>query len=440
MMASMPNTDAGAAQYSFDEAYAFDRMLIDLKQQLTANTRQYSRASNMQQRNSAMRIAKPGSANNSPSSSGLQAARKATGYGIRPARPISWHPSSHRQAQQPFLFHQDSHATYHDEMMLASPHYQPPTPAVYSGYASPTESYSPRSPQLYFAHNSQKSMPAQHQQQPQALDYRPMPAMANYNTPSMEGYRLPDQCASHRPALGQHHNYFAVPTQQLTAPSSPTYFNGNDGSGGLFSPPGIIPSSPTAYSTDYQHSGPISTPDIPMQQRHDGLSTHPTFSSPTGGVPTLRYSASQLPRIYDDSTDDHHLQVEDRNAVGADEGDGDGEILYGLGLYDKPGSAHYHRQCRTTAAGGVKMVMARPAHGASRVPPGGAGVVRRRFGWEKGAAGSVGEGGDGAESGSEDGKAGLGMKLEEAWTPPASEDEEDGEEDGEGDADFFEEK
>jgi hypothetical protein len=100
-----------------------------------------------------------------------------------------------------------------------------------------------------------------------------------------------------------------------------------------------------------------------------------------------------------------------------EEDSGKGEILYGLGLYDKPGSAYYNRHCQNSATAGKRT--------GSRVPAGANEVARRRFGWERD------NGEEEEESGSEIGKgAGLGMKLEEAWTPPASDDE--GEEDGEG--------
>ena len=444
MMASMPNTDMGGAQHSFDEAYEFDRMLIDLKRQLSANTRQYSRAANTQQRvGNAMGICKPGSANNSPRSSGLQAGR--TQYTphrqvpeIRPARPVSWHPSSHHQGlqgQQPLFFHQGSHGVMppqfpacHDETILASPQYVPSTPGVYSGYASPTESYSPRSPQLYWRQSSQKhwSPPKlrvptqQQQQQPQALDFRSMPSISNYDTPGM-ACQLPDQSAPRMPTLEQYRDHPFLPTQQPTAPSSPTYFGSSNG-GGLVSPPGIARSSPTNYGsgslvsppgivvpsslTDYGGGGPISpTGILPMQE---DLPRQPTFPAPTGNTPPRRSSLlSQLPRIYYDNTDDSDME----------EDSGKGEILYGLGLYDKPGSAYYNRPCQNSATAGKRT--------GSRVPAGANDVVRRRFGWEKD------NGEEEEESGSEIGKgAGLGMKLEEAWTPPASDDE--GEEDGEG--------
>jgi len=70
------------------------------------------------------------------SNDGLQVPSRST-------RPVSWHPSSHQAAQQHYqttnpapTFDFTHHAQYMD---------LPPTPAVYSGYASPSSTFSPLS-------------------------------------------------------------------------------------------------------------------------------------------------------------------------------------------------------------------------------------------------------------------------------------------------------
>ncbi|KAJ4306379.1 hypothetical protein N0V88_001179 [Collariella sp. IMI 366227] len=167
-----------------------------------------------------MRIAKPGSANNSPRSSTLQSRRRTlVGDGFqarpqpqspamdqmympapasqtpsepfyeqqtRPARPLSWHPSS-QHAQQWLLPYQDTsfnptaypYPTYNDAEILGSLH-MPPTPAVYSGYTSPASSFSPLS-LPYSNFSSQPMCSPLNQPMPMQQQHQEVPALNNYS-------------------------------------------------------------------------------------------------------------------------------------------------------------------------------------------------------------------------------------------------------------------
>jgi len=65
----------------------------------------------------------------------------------RAARPVSWHPSSHLAHTQllPPAVPQYGLPPYHDMDLLAGFPQFPPTPAAYSGYTSPSSTFSPLS-------------------------------------------------------------------------------------------------------------------------------------------------------------------------------------------------------------------------------------------------------------------------------------------------------
>ncbi|KAK3359978.1 hypothetical protein B0T25DRAFT_534368 [Lasiosphaeria hispida] len=185
-------------------AAANDAMLDELSRQLVAaNSRRLSRGSGSQRMGNAARITKPGSANNSPRSSMLQSRRRTLiGESLqgrfhpqpvdinylptpaselpqepiyeretRPTRPVSWHPTSHMVHPQPYPQQQAmpyAFSQFNDAEIYASLQHLPPTPAVYSGYNSPSSSFSPLS-LPYSSHGSQqyysptnRSLPAQH--------------------------------------------------------------------------------------------------------------------------------------------------------------------------------------------------------------------------------------------------------------------------------------
>ncbi|KUJ22051.1 uncharacterized protein LY89DRAFT_576569 [Mollisia scopiformis] len=186
--------------------YTTVEMLLDdvSKQMASSNLSRYPRGPQGQRTGGSMRIVKPNSASNSPrGSAGLgrrrtvmndgayrrrlamleqQNAMAAGGFisndGLqvpaRSARPMSWHPASHL-APQP---------TYQQSYPLQTPEYQqqlqlfdmPPTPAVYSGYASPDSSFSPLSMPFNGYEQPQCSYPftaSTFQSQPQYLADQP---------------------------------------------------------------------------------------------------------------------------------------------------------------------------------------------------------------------------------------------------------------------------
>ncbi len=394
MMPSLfPANMVGVGHHSHGSggAYTVDAMLEELSRQLVGNTRRYSRTANGQQRpaGNAMRIAKPGSANNSPRSSTIQSRRRTLiGDGFRgglqtrspavdqmylptpgsetsngsfyerepstrPARPLSWHPST--QNVQQGLYHQDGgnsmmypYSAYNDAELLAGLQHFPPTPAVvYSGYASPADSFSPLSlPYSNFSSQpicSPLSQPIQtpqqqqqQQQQQQTPVFHPAPSYSPAaNSLSAMTY-LPPACAADDSSL----MWETYPAAN-TAPPTPEDF-----------------ACSLMGEQQPQHLSPMK-PE-PAQQAYQ-------------------------PLIHDDEIDDEP----------------EGEILYGMGLYDAPdqskGPAALHQSVVLSLLGGAR--------------------EQREV----------------VDSGK-----GLGLKLEDAWEPPASdeedddEEEEDEEEDGEG--------
>jgi hypothetical protein len=369
-------------------AYTIDAMFNELSRQLGGHTRRYSRAANGQQRaGNAMRITKPNSASNSPRSSTLQARRRTLigdafrgglqapspavhqaqlptpssapqdecFYGretSRPARPVSWHPSS-QDAQQSLYAQPDtnfySYSAYDDA--LASLQHFPPTPGPGSGYTSPMESFSPLSlPYSSFSSSQQQiyssmsqPVPAAHQQQAAAFSSATCSSdYAAVAAPSEIPY-LPLTHAADDTIAWDHHPDSTALFSRPTAPPTPEDF---------------------AYALD-----PNQVTETLAQQKQ----------------PTKPEAAQQAyqPLIHDDENDD----------------ESEGEILYGMGLYDAPGQvkeSSLHQSVVHSLLGGVR---------------------------------------DNKEE--EDTGKGLGLKLEDAWEPPASEDEneEDNDEDNDEDDD-----
>ncbi|KAK4457758.1 hypothetical protein QBC42DRAFT_33987 [Cladorrhinum samala] len=353
--------------------YSVDNMLTELSRQLVANTKRHSNSHQQWHCNSnAMRISKPGSANNSPRSA-MKHSRRRTLIGegfnglyqqqqpqqqqqqqavdatylptpasemhcepvykrdTRAARPVSWHPSHNSQA-----YHQQPVASYPsctEAEILASFQQLPPTPAVYSGYTSPTESFSP----LSLPYSGFSSQPVYSPQEPQLPLPQPQQAQlfgsapsANYNTPS---------------------SVSDIPYQPATRVADSLAWD-------LYS---------TSSAMLNQHTAPPTPEDLPC---------------------SLPLSLDQTP-VKAEPVAEVQVQVQEE----LNEDEDEGEILYGLGLYDPPtspkaDSMDLHRSTIFSLLGGAE-------------PP----VPK-----------------------------GLGLKLEEAWEPPVSEDD-DEEEDGENDED-----
>ncbi|KAL2023917.1 hypothetical protein VTK56DRAFT_694 [Thermocarpiscus australiensis] len=391
-------------------AYAVDTILNELSRELVVNGRRYSRGSSGQLRlGSAMRVSKPGSANNSPRSSALPSKRRTwigdgspgkpypqypamnptylptpasespgeTFYerGIRPARPVSWHPSSLHNSQQTRFYQQGSssvcypYSAYDDGEILAGLQHLPPTPAVCSGYTSPAESFSPLSlPYSSFGSEEPCCPPnqpvrAQRQQPKQAPPFHPTPG-ATYDpagTISQVPY-LPALRVAGDPMAWESNPARSAMVNRPTAPPTPEDFACN-----------LLPNH-AAY------------PEI-------GTTVQQEKAHEKGAV-----ARSYQPLIHTGEDQDW------------DNGKDEGEILYGLGLYDPPDhSKAVFGDGEDPTLGLLHQSTIFPLLGARDADRG-----RLR------------------EEESETGR-GLGLKLEDAWEPPASEDE--GEQDQDDDDD-----
>jgi hypothetical protein len=379
MMPSLLTTGVGAPyNHASSNAYAVDSMLNELARQLASNTRRYSRTSNSHQRTgSAMKISKPGSANNSPRSTTIQARRRTLIGGLhtqspaleqplqqqpspaetpfestrarsnttRAPRPVSWHPSSSQQS----LFFQDStsntmmlpYSAYELEALATLSPY-PPTPMVYSGYASPVESFSPLS--LPYSNFSQpmcspmsQPLPTP-QQQPQQVQQQPSP------------YTIP--CSANYASGGLLSEAPCLPPPQVA----------DDG---------LCWDSYVASTTSFNRPTAPPTPDdfvcsvVPKEQQHEFQQQQTELAEQSKQEQAPTQQPCQ-PAIHDDEADEEE----------------EGEILYGMGLYDTPD--HSKGSVVLSLLGGAR---------------------------DEGDTGK-----------------GLGLKLEDAWEPPASDDEEEEEE------------
>ncbi|KAK4181450.1 hypothetical protein QBC36DRAFT_175235 [Triangularia setosa] len=378
MMPTMPNAHMGGVlprQLSHHQVpqmhqqhldYPVDSALLNELSRQLGSTKRYSQHPQpcAQRPNNAMRISKPGSANNSPRSSMLSRRRTLIGDGfqgrfppqqqqqsvdstylptpasdisnesfygqeVRRARPVSWHPSPQYSAQTPLYPPQTSsmlcspYPAYSEAEIMATMHQLPPTPAVYSGYTSPAEGFSPLSLPYSSFSSQQPVYSPQVQAQQQAPIYRPAPPVTT-ETMGWNAY----------PSAGPtHSNTMMMPVQRHTAPPTPEDFA---------CPP-------------------------PLNLNNYG-------------------SLETTPSKVDSMVSAQVVQVQE------DEDEEEGEILYGMGLYDPPNHSQQdvHRSTIFSLLGGLAP--------------------------------------------SADENKGLGLKLEESWEPPVSDDEdEEEEEDGEGD-------
>lgn len=246
----------------------------------------------------------------------------------RSARPFSWHPPSeyihqpepqlllHPQAQYQLPTSQYPVYSYADSDYFLSNHQLPPTPAVYSGYTSPTSALSPLSlPTTGF------------EQQP--LQYFPQASWATMP-------ELSPPAPGPAPMVGR-----------------------------------LVRSSTGTGSDGYSEVTPPSTVDS-----WNSFASHGFTSSTAPPTPEDFAQAPQTePRLQSEESIPYHpLEGEE---------DDKGEILYGMGLYDtpeKPVDAHleYHRSTISSLLGS-SFTCPEPT--------------------------------------------GKGLKLEDAWEPPASDDE-----------------
>jgi len=353
---------------------AADSLLDELNHQLAAvrqQNRHVARGVNVQQQGGAMRVTKPRSAHNSPGPSGTLGRRRAVKTDsyyypspsraveetmslashvvctepTRSARPFSWHPPSHYvqqpesqvllqpQAQYQLSTSQYPVYSYADTDYFMSNRQLPPTPAVYSGYTSPASAFSPL------------SLPTTGFEQ-QPLQYFPQASWATV------------------PELS--------PPAPATAPMVDRLARSSTGTG----------------SDGYSEGAPPSTVDS-----WNTFASHGFISSNTPPTPQDFAQAPQAePRLQSEESIPYHPLEEEGG-----EGEGEGEILYGMGLYDapdKPIDPHlqYHRSTISSLLGST-FTSSEPA--------------------------------------------GKGLKLEDAWEPPASDDgnsQNGDDEDAEGDS------
>lgn len=403
MMHSLLNASVASAPHHHvpSGAYTVDTMLNEISRQLVGNTKRYSRGSSGQQRvPTAMRISKPGSASNSPRSSTLQSRRRTLiGDGFqgrlispavestylptpaseipseplyerncRPARPVSWHPSPHYHTQQPLYPQQVGstpacpYPTYGEVDILASLQHLPPTPAIYSGYASPTESFSPLSlPYSSFSSQpvySPPSQPAPVQQEQQEQQEEQQAPAAFRSSP----------CVDYSPAAAVPELAY-LPASRLTDDSL------------------TWESYPPCNSLLDQHTAPPTPEDFACSI------TSNDAAAPVAETRIQKEAAYQTV-IVDDSGDD----------------ESEGEILYGMGLYDAPD----HGKGVTDGDGSSLGMLHRSAI-FSLLSSRDADRAR-------------------AEDDCSDTGKGLGLKLEDAWEPPVSDDEEDEDADADGES------
>jgi hypothetical protein len=276
----------------------------------------------------------------------------------RPARPVSWHPSSQNAQQSLYAQQQDAisypYSMYSDTEVLASLQHFPPTPAVYSGYASPAESFSPLSlPYSNFGSSQQQQI------------YSPMSLAVP--TPQQQPQQVaptfpPATCSSDYPAAAALSDIPYIPLPRAADDT-------------------LAWESPLANTSMFsQQTAPPTPEDFAYGRQQQEQRQQSAKSEPTQQQQTYQ------PLIIHD----------DENDADPDEG----EILYGMGLYDdapahgkqESAAALHHQTVVLSLLGGVR---------------------------------------DHKEEEVVDTGKGLGLKLEDAWEPPASEDEEDEEEDEE---------
>ncbi|KAK0638691.1 hypothetical protein B0T16DRAFT_462448 [Cercophora newfieldiana] len=381
MMPSTLNANhmVGVSHLPHTEYAADTTMLDELSRQLAAanNSRRLSRGSGSQRLGNAMRIAKPGSANNSPRSNILQSRRRTLiGEGHqrphlqpldaaylptpmyelnceptyepekRPARPVSWHPSSLQVSQAMSC----TLPAYSEADQLPSYQQFPPTPTAYSGYNSPASAFSPLSlpysninSQQYYS-PSARSFHAQPQPRPQLQVQQPQ-------QPQIPTYQ-PTQSPSYSSCAG------ATSSSSLSSASSELPY---------LPAPRLPMTAGGAFDWDAFAAQGFDRYAAPPTPEDFVVSHQPLQKLETAASPKVAVEEETIP--YQPLDDD----------------ESDGEILYGMGLYDAPdreSAIDFHRSTVFSLLGGS----------------------------------------------SHQERPGKGLKLEDAWEPPASDDEDDEEE------------
>ncbi|KAI5862792.1 hypothetical protein GGS23DRAFT_67292 [Durotheca rogersii] len=348
--ASMPNMPF--------QGYSLDATYDEFPQQLALcdSARRISRGSTGQRTPGAMRVVKPSSASNSPQAVAarrrtmlndgglarrrqqvfdqaiLQQIQDCASYSTpeepvkRSHRPVSWHPTSHFQQPhmhipmpQPDFSHYvvPAPTAFHQADIYAGYQNLPPTPAVYSGQASPISSVSPLC--------------------------------------------LPFSAVSHPP-----HGAPAYVSQDAWNPAPQFVLN------------------PYAPGGSPEETEPFPSFTSQASFEWDGLAT-PGFTTCTAPPTPDEYQPVQQPTVTPEESIPYQPLEE------PEEEDEEGEILVGMGLYDPPNKDETDPELDSYRTTTLQLL------------------------------GTTYRGG------------GRGWKLEEAWEPPATDDEDDAEDDGEED-------
>lgn len=303
--------------------YTQDALLEDLSRQMALSaTRRQSRGSNGVYSGNVMRVVKPSSASNSPRNNLTQQRRRTMMndpvyihktqqmleqpylptpgpevYGNnycepvkRPARPVSWHPSTQlpqapqQQYQQQYTMPtQESQYPFPNcfDYETYAPPQMPPTPAAYSAYNSPV-SFSPLV----------------------------LPSYTTYELPQQQHYNSPCWSMSAAPMAPSMSAMTQVSTPAFTTTASYT--------------PACVPSfaeAENAYS-------PVSWTNIASTGYSQNVTAPPTPEEPT--------RTQQIDPVVVKHEATNYLTSDEVKVEDEEEGD----ILIGLGLYDPPEKLH----------------------------------------------------------------------------------------------------
>ncbi|KAH7342795.1 hypothetical protein BKA65DRAFT_552412 [Rhexocercosporidium sp. MPI-PUGE-AT-0058] len=278
--------------------YTTVEMLLDdvSKQMATSNLTRYSRGSNGQKAGGSMRIVKPNSASNSPRGSvGLGRRRTVMSDGAyrrrlamleqqnamasggfvsndglqvpsRSARPVSWHPASHLTPQQQYQ------STYQ------APHYDanqfqmfdlPTSHAVYSGYGSPSSTFSPL------------SMPFNGYEQPQYLYQEQVPVHSNSSYPIHQ--------QEHQQFQEQSSHNFVPQSSENTDPTMYSHFDWNNFATNGFENSSTAPPTPENFL-------PIQHPE-PSFPAEDSIPYHPLSEPDSDGEELIGMGLYDAPEV-----------------------------------------------------------------------------------------------------------------------------------------------
>lgn len=282
--------------------YTTVEMLLDdvSKQMATSNLTRYSRGANGQKAGGSMRIAKPSSASNSPRGSiGLGRRRTVMSDGAyrrrlamleqqnamanggfvsndglqipsRSTRPVSWHPASHLSPQQQYQQYQSTYSAPQQDANQFQMFDVLSNQAVYSGYASPSSTFSPL------------SMPFTGYEQPQYLYQDQTPSSHSNSSYAM----------SHQ----QHHQFqehsshtFVPQTSSNTDPTMYSHFDWNNFATNGFENSSTAPPTPENFL-------PIQHPE-PSFPAEDSIPYHPLSEPDSDGEELIGMGLYDAPEV-----------------------------------------------------------------------------------------------------------------------------------------------